>query len=1771
MSEWKIYHSDGSALTDANGKAISTRSIDYSGTWMGDCFVTVSFKNEVPIEFSIGDYLVYRDERFEINYDPGKIKCSRPNTYGEAFKYNEVKFNALSDELVRAEFLDVVLYDNQLHYTSLPKFAFYASSLDDLLDRLQANMNEQYGDGTWHFFSRNKARSIQRGCTEADWNTQYGEGTEDNIIESQSLSASSNTCWEALAWVNSTFDVNFIIRGRNVYVGTAGIPTNNIFKYGKGNGLYELEQNAESDQLVCTRLRAYGSTKNLPSRYYAELGLKYASNVASVINNDKTAHKLGITLDLDYKKRYFSTSQDYTVNSTTQSRWKVVLGAGGTTVTGAIYENEITGKCVFYTEYSTTQEGYESSLINLTAFQNALSVGTQLELVQGFTKINLPTTTKIYNEGMLPDNMAINTLMLPGFPKSSLQEWWDAQTDEVRKCIYDGDKKISFSENKYRPYVDSPNKEIIGVRPASVFFDTDDETNGIIEIYPTIEEMEVDGVRIDEINEGSEQNVTDNGVFSDGDTIPNFAIYLSPNVNFDINDLKDDDFTIHIKDGMCGGREFKVAASKKENGRWKLTLERQLDNDLDLYFPYKDFPIKAGDHFVLTGIELPDEYVDAASQKLLKYAIAYLNENDYTRYVYSPKVDEIFMARQHDKAIGDTTGKTRSLYLTLKEGDIMLFKDDDLGIDAEICIDQLSIKEEEGKLPTYEITLREDKEVSTIQKIKNQVSSLVSGNGGSGSGGVGITSAQVKQLIEANGADHFLSKTDDDEAEGLITFDKGLDSKGDVNVGDKWGISKDGEAKLSNTTTEEVKNAAATVADRTLVGGKGFDMYVDANGQSHLWVDELMVRVKAYFASLEIRKVSYSGGTTIFSNAGSTICKVVEVTSEAGVRIGWKCYAVADDGSTRTMNWWKVGDQALCQTFNIASGVYDGVENQYYWRLVLGAGQEVLEDGRVYDYVLLSDVASFAPDADIIPASSLKTLAYEKGGSVTELEWAGVSAGVTTSDGWTSLLKIVAQMVVDGEATEADFERIKATAAFAGYASGSGTPMVGDVIVQAGSQVFPDERGNVIMLSTSTEDGSDAQTAPSMRMWHGISGYQWTGLTCIISPEIVKFSTRRFELFSSSDGSDSSPVVTYKGDWNASTQYGYYDQVSHEGQLWTWMNAEEDPAKGTAPSVAAGWTLTVQKGADGANGTMKEIVLDSGLAIVSADADGTISDISQVSGLPVSVSVSDGGEAVPCSKWTASKCWVKFNGQSETLDASVTTVKSGLAPSGFTSGDTGATVKWALFVEKFVTGETTWPAVAGNITVHIEYADSDGKTVVLERTVAVGVTRDGAKGDTGASGSDTWTVETSPAIVTVRGTELTESGNVFELSVSRAVYATVMHGQTQATVTGVKATTRYCSLLGSASVTDDGKARAQIGSIVRHEVEGVSGVYVPYSTAYVTLTLTAKDGDETAEVSVTVAVETDYTAHIGTLITTDTEFKSQIAELQEKDSQLKGSISKIEQHADSIELSVTELGDNLTKSGIDLDAHTITLQSESVVMSTGSLRSSATMSDGSTPTWEIKGDGSFQFGGGGIVWDTTTSSLSLNGTFKGVLMREAVRITSDNWEDYITAETVLGKTVYNVELEKVGSYVIFDASLDEVIPSGGGIYVSLPCLPDRDYDTDDEFEAAAQYARTFVGCRIMMYNYCARDVIYSGLLWNAVARSVKTTDGMTHVVLDKNDTLLTVQQGQFARFDCQTYLGLEYASDTDHNHYYNTERIVWEFTSGAMASKSSYGRIVYGQ
>lgn len=230
---------------NGNERAV-VKSLEYDGTFMGDRYVSVTVESPTVIDWKIGDYLEYRGERWSLWLLPATSKVARVGTYGGAIEYKDLRFCPTEEELRRCSFLDVVLHDNEIHYTSLPNFSFYCATAKDLADRIQANLNRLY-PGQWTV-TANPAVSIT----------------------DQSLTFSNNSCWDALVMANTSLGLNFIIdsANREIVIGGEGAFIETVMEYGMGNGLKSVERTIDDNQQVVNRLYAYGNTRNLPYRYY---------------------------------------------------------------------------------------------------------------------------------------------------------------------------------------------------------------------------------------------------------------------------------------------------------------------------------------------------------------------------------------------------------------------------------------------------------------------------------------------------------------------------------------------------------------------------------------------------------------------------------------------------------------------------------------------------------------------------------------------------------------------------------------------------------------------------------------------------------------------------------------------------------------------------------------------------------------------------------------------------------------------------------------------------------------------------------------------------------------------------------------------------------------------------------------------------------------------------------------------------------------------------------------------------------------------------------------------------------------------------------------------------------------------------------------------------------------------------------------------------------------------------------------------------------------
>lgn len=230
----------------------------------------------------------------------------------------------------------------------------------------------------------------------------------------------------------------------------------------------------------------------------------------------------------------------------------------------------------------------------------------------------------------------------------------------------------------------------------------------------------------------------------------------------------------------------------------------------------------------------------------------------------------------------------------------------------------------------------------TITQLKEDVQTIIASGGSSGGGG-GYSVSQIRKLIAKYGSDNFLSKQFNDIAKGTITFEKVQKFLQGFFLGsNNYSIDGNGNAVLSSVIVNLLKSLDFNEAEQS-----GFAIKQRSDGKYQMLLTDLIVWGKAIFNTLLIRELSYVGGNIVLSPAAGKISYIKEVYSETtNELIGWKCYLLADDGTTATINSFKVDDQVRCKTFNIASGIHENVSNKDYWRLVtkVSVENEVITD-----------------------------------------------------------------------------------------------------------------------------------------------------------------------------------------------------------------------------------------------------------------------------------------------------------------------------------------------------------------------------------------------------------------------------------------------------------------------------------------------------------------------------------------------------------------------------------------------------------------------------------------------------------------------------------------------------------------------------------------------------------------------------------------------------------------------------------------------------------
>ena len=207
------------------------------------------------------------------------------------------------------------------------------------------------------------------------------------------------------------------------------------------------------------------------------------------------------------------------------------------------------------------------------------------------------------------------------------------------------------------------------------------------------------------------------------------------------------------------------------------------------------------------------------------------------------------------------------------------------------------------------------------------------------------------------GVRHFLSKENDDTANGIITFLKGIV----FGAEELWRITKDGFATLFALSvkgdTQLGDNGTSTTFGNYKTDTSGAVVKVDDKGVSYMEADYITIRRAADFREITIRELRYIGGELAITPAAMQVSKVERLDASGSVIpqddtstevAAYKCYFETEgtDGQKKLYQEFMPYDQARCQQWGIDAGTSEHVRTKYYWRLVTAVGT---------DYIILSN------------------------------------------------------------------------------------------------------------------------------------------------------------------------------------------------------------------------------------------------------------------------------------------------------------------------------------------------------------------------------------------------------------------------------------------------------------------------------------------------------------------------------------------------------------------------------------------------------------------------------------------------------------------------------------------------------------------------------------------------------------------------------------------------------------------------------------------------
>lgn len=903
MAKQYIYSKDGSSIKYVGYPR-------YNGNYLKVSYLEfASISSPKKINWEVGDYVDYSRTglRYRLYNLPQNKKQARRGESGEAFLYTNVQFCAKTKDLEIAFFRDYVIDDNKIHFSTNSGVSTYENAYG-IVNRIQACLDQEF-PGEW----------VVKVYDDLD------EDFIEKITESMDFSVNGtvmdacNQIYElwGLGWIHTIEGgKDTLIFGRPNKRSSEN--TTSKFLYGKNNGLTAITKSIANADEIATRLYVYGSTRNMLSGYYNNLDIKDAESVdiqhlmlplrtwgktdglpdasKAFIEDASAVAKLGRIP----KIVYFDGTEDYPEiypsleGVKIEDIWGVLSPSDTYYPKVSVWSGKERVDKIF-SAVPVTDSGKEGGN-NGTKYLDSKTIAFSMA----------PTTYKGTSQIKFNVNVFSGLVLGAGeIVKSQNVLHLDFENAdgrigniEVKANIKDSTKNVTIVEmtrqvtaNKWT-YDLSQWAFTRGEGPLSMSLEITVIPNTTNECQFTVS--------------APTTNITIGTTNEIGNT---FVVYV-PQLGFDPNLMaalsSEGKCSIAMKSGMCAARQFTVqsAVYHNDNDTWEFICDRVYDQDIAEWFPNKTYQIEAGDEYVLLDIAMPDLYVTLAMERLLKKGQELYNSISRAKPFYEPEIDAKKMAESG---------------AVLTEGMYMYLQDDDLieNVDATdfVLIDTLTIAEGESVIPTYKVTLREQKAYSFKQTTQQQINNLENK--------VAIVANTNTAYANRAGSASYASKAGDADTWSGHRFPDMMDQS--VRRGDDVEFQK---MLAKSLVTELIKSPSFA----TGLLGNGFQIGRDDNGNYTLEIDNMIVRKAMKVFELIIQQIKHQGGIMFYS-AASMECSKVEETA-----LGYKCYFDTKDG--QVPNEFEIDDQARCQRFDLAT-----TTAKYYWRKVIEVGD---------DYIVLS-------------------------------------------------------------------------------------------------------------------------------------------------------------------------------------------------------------------------------------------------------------------------------------------------------------------------------------------------------------------------------------------------------------------------------------------------------------------------------------------------------------------------------------------------------------------------------------------------------------------------------------------------------------------------------------------------------------------------------------------------------------------------------------------------------------------------------------------------